>query len=162
MSDSFYTVYSDGGARGNPGPAAIGVLICDPEGREIHEHKAVLGIATNNVAEYTAVINGLRLAREMGAVNVDYYMDSELVCKQLNGQYRVKAPHIRELYLQAREQAGKLEKVRFNHVRRTHEKLRHVDGLVNEALDDAERNPDLYPELAPPGRAKRGQGQFDF
>ena len=130
-------IYSDGGARGNPGPAAIGVLICDEKGEMLQEHNEVLGEGTNNVAEYTAVIVGLELAKRLGAREVDYYVDSELVAFQISGKYRVKTPHILTLYNQVKEKMKNFTKVSFTHVPRTHEKLRYVDRLVNQALDEA-------------------------
>ena len=128
-------IYSDGGARGNPGPAAIGILICDEKGNELQDHKETIGDTTNNVAEYTAVIVGLELAKKLGGQEIQYFVDSELVAKQLTGQYKVKTPHIRTLYNQAKAQIGFFKKVSFTHVPREHEKLRLVDKLVNEALD---------------------------
>jgi ribonuclease HI len=130
-------IYSDGGARGNPGPAAIGVLICNEKGEMLREHNETIGDTTNNVAEYTAVIVGLELAKTLGAVEVDYYADSELVVKQLSGLYKVKTPHILTLFTKVKAAEKNFSKVRFTHVPRTHEKLRYVDKLVNQALDEA-------------------------
>ena len=130
-------IYSDGGARGNPGPAAIGVLICDEKGEMIREHEEVIGETTNNVAEYTAVIIGLEMAKSLGAREVDYYVDSELVAFQLTGKYRVKTPHILTLFQQVKERQKTFTKVTFTQVPRTHDKLRYVDRLVNQALDEA-------------------------
>ncbi len=129
-------IYSDGGARGNPGPAAIGVLICDENNQKIREHKETLGATTNNVAEYTAVIVGLSLAHQLGAQEIDYYVDSELVAKQISGIYKVKTPHIQTLYQKAKMEISHFKKVTFTHVPREHEKLRYVDKLVNQALDE--------------------------
>lgn len=129
------TIYSDGGARGNPGPAAIGVLICDESGQELQDHQEVIGHTTNNVAEYRAVLAGLDLAHKLGAREVDYFVDSELVAKQMTGEYRVKTPHIQQLFLAAVEKRKNFARVNFKHVPRTHEKIRYVDGLVNQALD---------------------------
>lgn len=128
-------IYSDGGARGNPGPSAIGVVICDDKGNLIQEHKETIGEGTNNVAEYTGVITGLDLAKKLGAKEVDYYVDSELVCHQLNGKYKIKAPHILVLYKKVKERYPHFEKITFTHVPREHEMLRWADKLVNEALD---------------------------
>ena len=128
-------IYSDGGARGNPGPAAIGVLICSESGEELQDHQEVIGHATNNVAEYRAVLAGLDLAQKLGAREVDYFVDSELVARQISGQYRVKTPHILELFLKVKEKARHFTSLKFTHVPRTHEKIRYVDGLVNQALD---------------------------
>lgn len=131
------TIYSDGGARGNPGPAAIGVVLCDEHGEIFREHSETIGETTNNVAEYSAVIKALDLALEDGAKNIDYFVDSELVQRQLTGVYRVKTPHIRELFLKVKEKEKKFESIRFQHVPREHEKLRRADKLVNEALNRA-------------------------
>ena len=131
------TIYSDGGARGNPGPAAIGVVLCDEKGEILEYHSAVIGPTTNNVAEYTAVINGLDHAKKMGAEDIDYYVDSELVAKQLTGLYRVKTPHIKTLYLKVKEQEKAFKRIQFHHVPRTHEKIQRADKLVNLALDQA-------------------------
>lgn len=129
-------VYSDGGARGNPGPAAIGILICDEQGQMLREHCETIGATTNNVAEYTAVIVGLEMARQLGAREVDYFVDSELVARQLNGQYRIKTPHLRHLCEHVKKLQGAFDRVRISHVPRTHQKLRYVDKLVNRALDE--------------------------
>lgn len=130
-------VYSDGGARGNPGPAAIGVLICDEKGKTLDEFQETIGEATNNVAEYTAVVVGLELAKKCGAKEVSYFVDSELVARQLMGKYRVKTPHILSLYRQAKEGEKAFRRVIYTQIPRTHEKIRYVDRLVNEALDFA-------------------------
>lgn len=130
-------IYSDGGARGNPGPAAIGVLICDVHGKALQEYNEVIGATTNNVAEYRAVIKGLELAKEIGVSDVDYYVDSQLVAFQLSGKYRIKTPHIRDLYLQVKKREADFKHIRFTQVPRTHEKIKHVDKLVNLALDEA-------------------------
>ncbi|MCB9799863.1 MAG: ribonuclease HI family protein [Candidatus Omnitrophica bacterium] len=131
------TIYSDGGARGNPGPAAIGVLLCDEKGNIFQEYSETIGETTNNVAEYSAVLKGLDLALEAGAKAIDYFVDSELVQRQLTGVYRVKTPHIRELFLKVKEKEKNFETIRFQHVPREHEKLRRADKLVNEALNRA-------------------------
>lgn len=128
-------IYSDGGARGNPGPAAIGILICDPKGNILEEHNEVIGEATNNVAEYTAVLVGLELARKLGAREVDYFVDSQLVASQLTGKYRIKTPHIQTLYRQVKEREKFFDRVKFTQVPRTNEKISQADKLVNEALD---------------------------
>lgn len=130
-----FSVYSDGGARGNPGPAAIGVLICDEKGIPVKEFSKTIGHTTNNAAEYTGVIAGLDLAAELEGTEILCFLDSELVCRQLKGEYRVKTPHILELYLRVREREKKFQRVVFTHVPRTHEKIRRVDKLVNRALD---------------------------
>lgn len=134
---SSFQIYSDGGARGNPGPAAIGILICDAEGAKIRDYSEVIGEATNNIAEYTAVIVALDLAQKLGAQQIDYFLDSELVAKQLRGEYRVKTPHIQTLFKLAKERERGFAKIVFTHVPRTHEKIRYVDKLLNQALNQA-------------------------
>ena len=128
-------IYSDGGARGNPGPAAIGVLICDEKGNTLKEHQEVIGEATNNIAEYKAVIAGLKLAKQLGVREVQHFVDSELVAHQLSGKYRVKTPHIRDLFMEVRNAEKAFSQVRFSQIPRTHEKICRVDKLVNQALN---------------------------
>ena len=131
--------YSDGGARGNPGPAAIGVVICSTGTREqvLFEHHDVIGEATNNIAEYCALIAALTLAKALGADEVESYLDSELVVRQLGGVYKVKADHIRQLITEVRQLEGKFKKVTYQHVPREHARLAQADKLVNQALDAA-------------------------
>ena len=128
-------LYTDGGSRGNPGPAGSGAVLFSQDGEVIAEAKRYLGQATNNVAEYTAIIIGLDLAVEHGVTNLLARMDSELAVKQLNGKYRVKNPELAKLFLQVKERAGQLGRVTFEHVRR--ERNKHADGLVNRAIDEA-------------------------
>ncbi len=130
-------VYSDGGARGNPGPAAIGVLICDEQGEELAEHGETIGETTNNVAEYTGVIVALEIARKFKPSEIHFHSDSQLVISQLSGLYKIKMPHLLELYKQVKEKEKHFKKVTYTHLRREHEKIRHVDRLVNQALDEA-------------------------
>jgi ribonuclease HI len=131
------TIYTDGGARGNPGPAAIGVLILDEEGEELAEHGEVIGATTNNVAEYTAVLVALEIAAQFKPSEIVHYTDSQLVAEQLSGRYKIKMPHLLELWKQVKEKEKKFQRVTYTQVPRTHEKIRHVDGLVNMALDAA-------------------------
>ena len=128
-------VFSDGGARGNPGPAAVGILICNAQGDPLREHQEAIGEATNNMAEYQAVIRGLELARELGFDEIEYFVDSELVARQLSGAYRVKTPHLKELFFQVKERENNFKKVTYTQVPRTHEKIRQVDRMVNQALN---------------------------
>jgi ribonuclease HI len=123
----------DGGSRGNPGPAAWGVVVLDGSGGWTEGHAGYLGRATNNVAEYNGLIEALRLALARGATEVDLRADSELIVKQLNGVYRVKHPDLKPLFAEARRMIGRLEAFRIRHVRR--EQNRDADRLVNEALD---------------------------
>lgn len=136
MSKVVY-VYSDGGARGNPGPAAIGVLICDEKGNHVDDYAECIGHATNNVAEYTGVIVGLELAKKQGAREVKCFMDSQLAANQLSGKFKVKTPHILTLFKQVKVSEKNFSKVTYTHIPREHEKIRYVDKLVNQALDQA-------------------------
>ncbi len=130
-------IYSDGGARGNPGPAAIGVIVCDEHGETLEEYSEVIGEATNNIAEYRAVIAGLGLAKKIGGEILYYFVDSELVANQLLGKYRIKTPHIKTLFMQVLEALNHFKQTKFQHVPRTHEKITRADKLVNEALNRA-------------------------
>lgn len=125
----------DGGARGNPGPAAIGVVLEDGDGRVIAEIGRCLGIATNNVAEYTALLAGLEAAVAHGARRLEVLSDSELLVKQINGQYKVRNEGLRELHEQAKAALAAFERVLVRHVPR--EENAAADGLVNRALDEA-------------------------
>jgi ribonuclease HI len=126
-------VHSDGGARGNPGPAGIGVVVTDAAGRVLAEIAEGIGHATNNVAEYRAVIAGLERARELGAARVRVRADSLLVVSQLAGAWKVKEAGLRPLWARARELASGFEQVTFEHVRR--ERNRAADALANRAMD---------------------------
>lgn len=127
--------YSDGGARGNPGPGAIGVIVCDAKDEILIEHQDVIGDATNNIAEYCALIAALALAKELGAREVESFLDSELVVRQLAGIYRVKSEHIRTLIQEVRKVESEFQKVSYRHLPRTHARLKQADRLVNRALD---------------------------
>jgi ribonuclease HI len=124
---------TDGGARGNPGPAAYGYVLEDEHGTLLAAHGERIGIATNNVAEYSALIAGLEKAIELGLDEVEVVSDSELMVKQMRGEYRVKNEALQELWSRARRLAGQVGSVGYTAVRREHNKL--ADTLVNEALD---------------------------
>ena len=125
----------DGGSRGNPGPGAAGYVLDDPSGREVEARGEFLGTVTNNVAEYRALIEGLRAARRHGAQPLIVSMDSELVVRQMTGEYRVKNAGLKPLHAEAQAAAAELPKLRFAAVPR--ELNERADGLVNEALDRA-------------------------
>ena len=127
------TIHVDGGARGNPGPAAIGVVVAGPDGEVLDEVAERIGVATNNVAEYRAVLRGLERAAALGAREVDLVNDSELVAKQLTGAYRVKHPAMKPLYEEARAALRAFAQWKIRSVPRA-ENAR-ADALVNEALD---------------------------
>jgi ribonuclease HI len=126
-------VHVDGGARGNPGPAAIGVVVSEPDGTVLNELAERIGPATNNVAEYRAVLRGLEIARALGADEVEIVGDSELVARQLNGTYKVKHPAMRPLYDQTIDALRTFERWKIRNVPRA-ENAR-ADALVNAALD---------------------------
>jgi ribonuclease HI len=126
-------LHVDGGARGNPGPAAIGVVLAEPEGEVLDELAERIGVATNNVAEYRAVLRGLERARELGADEVEVFGDSELVAKQLTGAYKVKHPAMKPLHAQATAALGGFSRWRVRTVPRA-QNVR-ADALVNAALD---------------------------
>lgn len=127
-------VYCDGGARGNPGPAALGVSIQTPDGREVEVLAETIGTATNNVAEYSAVLRALRRAAELGAREVLVRSDSQLLVEQLRGAYKVRSPNLRGLHEEVRAAARAFERVTYEHVRR--EANARADELVNQALDE--------------------------
>jgi Ribonuclease HI len=124
---------TDGGARGNPGPAAYGYVLEAEDGTVLAAHGEKIGVATNNVAEYSALIAGLEKALELGVDEIEVVSDSELMVKQMTGQYRVKNEALRELSLEAGRLARRVGSVDYTAVRREHNKL--ADKLVNEALD---------------------------
>jgi ribonuclease HI len=128
-------VHVDGGARGNPGPAAAGAVISTPEGDVLDEATELLGVATNNVAEYRGLLLGLARAKALGATEVDVVNDSELIAKQVNGQYKVKHAAMRPLYLDAMEALRGFDKWSIRSVPR--EQNAEADALVNQALDAA-------------------------
>jgi ribonuclease HI len=127
---------TDGGARGNPGPAAYGYVLETEDGTVLAAHGETIGTATNNVAEYCALIAGLEKALELQIDEIEVVSDSELLVKQMRGEYRVKNPALRELWDEASAHAGRLRSVSFTAVRREHNEL--ADRLVNEALDAME------------------------
>jgi ribonuclease HI len=128
-------VHVDGGARGNPGPAAIGVVVSDSDGNLIDELGEPIGPATNNVAEYRAVLRGIEWARGLGADEVEIVNDSELVARQLTGAYKVKHPSMRPLHSEATAALGAFERWSIRTVPR--EQNARADELVNRALDEA-------------------------
>ena len=123
----------DGGARGNPGPAAYGVVVRDPKGAVIAELSDYLGIQTNNFAEYSGLLAALDYAVREKQLSLKVLSDSELLVKQMKGQYRVKSPGLLELYDRARALVRKLEHFSIEHVLRQYN--READALVNQVLD---------------------------
>jgi ribonuclease HI len=128
-------VHVDGGARGNPGPAAAACVVSTPDGGVVGEHMQLLGEATNNVAEYRALLLGLQSARELGASELEVVGDSELIAKQVQGVYKVKHPAMRPLYLEAMAALRGFDRWSIRTVPR--EQNARADALVNAALDRA-------------------------
>ena len=126
---------TDGGARGNPGPAAYAFVLESNDGHVLAAEGKAIGTATNNVAEYRALVAGLERARELGVTELEVVSDSELLVKQMRGEYRVKNEALRELWSAASRLARAIGRVRYSAVRREHNEL--ADRLVNEALDAA-------------------------
>lgn len=133
MSPKPYQLYTDGGARGNPGPAGAGALLLGPDGAEIEAISAYLGEMTNNQAEYRALLLGLQAAVDNGVQALEVRMDSELIVKQMNGEYKVKHPDMKILNSQAKQLVAKIDTVSFHHIRR--ELNGDADALVNQAID---------------------------
>ena len=126
---------TDGGARGNPGPAAYGYVLEVEDGHVLDARGKAIGVATNNVAEYSALVAGLQSALELGVEELEVVSDSELLVKQMRGEYKVKNAALRGLSLEAAGLARRLKRVTYRAVRREHNEL--ADRLVNEALDAA-------------------------
>jgi probable phosphoglycerate mutase len=126
---------TDGGSRGNPGPAAYGYVLESDDGHVLDSRGEPIGVATNNVAEYRGLIAGLEKALELAVTDLEVVSDSELVVKQMQGDYKVKNEALRELHDRAEDLARRVGKVRYTAVRRAHNEL--ADRLVNEALDSA-------------------------
>lgn len=129
-------LFTDGGARGNPGPAAYGYVLEAEDGTVLAAEGEAIGVATNNVAEYRALLAGLERARDLGVSELEVVSDSELLVKQMRGEYKVKNAALRSLWAVAGDLVGGFDRVEFVAVRREHNEL--ADRLVNEALDAAE------------------------
>lgn len=129
-------IYSDGACRGNPGPAGIGIVICDESGKIIRQYEEFIGNATNNIAEYQALIKALELASIFSVSEVECFSDSELMVKQLNGAYSVKNKKLGELFLQVRGKEERFKKVTYSHVPREGDFIKRADKLANIAIDE--------------------------
>jgi ribonuclease HI len=128
-------LFTDGGARGNPGPAAYGYVLEDTDGTVLDARGEAIGVATNNVAEYSGLVAGLTKAVELGVAELEVISDSELMVRQMTGDYRVKNEGLKPLFEEASWLERKIRRVSYRAVRREHNKL--ADQLVNEALDAA-------------------------
>ena len=127
------TAYTDGGSRGNPGPAAAGFTLADSSGTQLQAKAFYLGQATNNVAEYTGIIKALNAAKQIGAKSLMVFSDSELLVKQINGQYKVKSENIRPLFRQTTDLLGEFRNWEVRYIPR--DKNKEADRLVNQALN---------------------------
>ena len=152
-------VACDGAARGNPGPAGIGVQITDTRGRVLAEIAEGIGVATNNVAEYTAAIRGLERAAELKATDVLVRSDSRLLVEQLLGRYRVKNPTLQRLHIRVRSLAAGFRSVAFEHVPR--EENKQADRLANEGVDEWLAGAGATPSRPPnPPRSLEGEEEL--
>ena len=133
-------LHTDGGARGNPGPAGIGAVLMDPTGEVIDEIAQGIGVATNNVAEYKALIAGLELALAKGVTDIDVFLDSQLVVSQVKGEWKIKNDQLRSLAARAERFLSKFESHSLNHVPR--EQNADADKLANQGMDQAELDED--------------------
>lgn len=127
-------IYTDGASRGNPGPGAIAFMITDGKGKILKAHKHYIGECTNNIAEYRALIAALERARKYGD-EVSFFSDSSLVVNQMNGNFKVKKPHMKELHRKAKSLEVKFKSVRYAHVKRSNPGIKKVDMMVNQVLD---------------------------
>jgi ribonuclease HI len=152
--DATITLNFDGGSRGNPGPAGVGVVLSAEDGTALITLGKYIGAATNNVAEYTALIVGLREADKLGAKNLIVRGDSELVIKQMRGEYRVKNPALKDLYEKARGLVADFQSVKFEHNLRHHNSL--ADRLANLAMN-RQADVDEVDEAPPAGGGSNRQ-----
>ena len=129
-----FTVYSDGGSRGNPGKSAYAIVVVK-DGKIVHEHAEFLGVHTNNYAEYRGLIAGIAKVLDLGGKEAEFVMDSQLVIKQMNGEYKVKNPDMRALYDDAKNLSSLIPKVSFRNVRRSEELIPRADFLLNQEMD---------------------------
>ncbi len=134
-----FKLHTDGGSRGNPGPAAIGIVLEDPDGNVVKEFKRCIGKATNNQAEYEALIEGLKLARLYWKGPLECYTDSELLIKQVNGEYDVKNEGLKVAKKAVDKLAKQFPSITYTHVPREEKMQSIADKLVNEALDEEMR-----------------------
>ena len=148
--------YSDGGARGNPGPAAIGVVLCDEKDRVLYETARCIGEATNNQAEYHAMLTALEAAKQRGAKRLVCHGDSELIIFQLQGVYRIIDFTLKTLAEKVKSLAAGFESVTFRQVPREHPLISRADKLLNQALNRAKAQAPLHPP------ASSGLGQQEL
>ena len=128
------TVYSDGGSRGNPGHAAFAIVVCSGSD-VVFEKSEYIGQETNNIAEYRGLISGIAKAIDLSADEVEFVMDSELVIKQMRGEYKVKSPNLLDIHYDAKSLVSGIRKVKFTHVKRANKMISRADALLNEEMD---------------------------
>ncbi|MFX1238636.1 MAG: ribonuclease HI family protein [Promethearchaeota archaeon] len=131
-----YKLFVDGASRGNPGPAAYAFMLLGDKEEILKQGYGYIGNQTNNIAEYTAIINGLKVAKKLTNGTLRVYSDSTLVVKQMNGQYEVKAEHIFKLHTKVKKLVQNFKRVEFTHVKRNHEFIEKCDFLCNKCLDN--------------------------
>ena len=153
-------MHTDGGARGNPGPAGIGVVLRTDDGDVIAEIAKGIGSATNNVAEYTALIEGLRLALEVGVTDVRVRVDSELVVSQVTGAWKIKNDRLRALAVEARRLLGRFDRFDIRQVPR--DGNADADKLANQGMDAAALDSELGPQWDPPAGSSGGARRDTF
>lgn len=129
------TTYSDGGARGNPGPSAIGIVLCNEQGEVVQEASKSIGERTNNQAEYEAMLFALETARTLKATRLHCFADSELIIFQLQGRYRIKDNHLKLLSEKVKSLMTQFEAITFQQVPRSHPMITRADKLLNQTLD---------------------------
>jgi len=129
-----YSLYTDGGARGNPGPGAVGVVLENEKGEAVYELSKYIGECTNNEAEYVALWTGLQMAASKEVKKIKVFVDSELVVKQVNGEYKVKNARLKKMSQRVKSLMSNFDEISFTHVKRSANKK--ADALVNEALDN--------------------------
>ncbi len=129
--------FTDGASRGNPGPAGIGALLFDQDDEKILQDYQFIGECTNNEAEYRALLLALDRAYEITQKNISCFMDSELLVRQLNGQYEIRSEKLMKFYNEVKSRVSKFDQVTFTHVPREHPRLRLADRLANKAIDEA-------------------------
>lgn len=129
-----FRVYSDGGSRGNPGPSAYAIVVTR-DGRTVYEHAEFLGVHTNNYAEYRGLIAGISKVIELGGTEAEFVMDSQLVIRQMTGQYKVKSPDMKALHDDAVALSSLIPHVSFRNVRRSEELIPRADALLNAEMD---------------------------
>ena len=142
-------LHTDGGARGNPGPAGIGVVLTDERGDVIAEVGEGIGVTTNNVAEYTALIRGLEMALEHGVTEIDAFVDTSTVASQVKGEWKIKQEHLRPLAVKAQSLMNRFERAAIEHVPR--EQNADADELANQGMDAAMLDAELDAEMPDQG-----------